>query len=120
MKLTRLLTCLLTATTLLFASLPAQSGMVGTAQLQSSAVANATAKPTGQREWIVEQLRLGGVEKSRAVERVASLTDSEVAQIYQRLDEIPAGGSGTELVLIGIIAFLVLELMGVIDVIPDN
>ena len=120
MRLTKVLACLLTALTLLTAGLPAQAGMVGTDQLRNSAVVSSAVEHTDQRDWIVAQLQRGGVEESLAIERVASMTDAEIAHIYQRIEEMPAGGSGTELVLIGIIAFLVLELMGVIDVIPDS
>lgn len=120
MKLTKLLACLLTAFTLMGAGLPAQAGMVTTSELVSSVTPSDRVEHSGQRDWIVEQLQRGGVEESRAIERVASMTDAEIAQIYQRLDEVPAGGTGSEIILIGVIAFLVLEVMGVIDVIPEQ
>lgn len=119
MKLTKLLACLVTALALLGTGLPAHAGMIGTDQMRDSVVASVPAERSVQREWIVEQLRQGGVEESLAVGRVASMTDAEVADVFQRLEEMPAGGS-SEVILVGIIAFLVLELMGVIDVIPDH
>jgi hypothetical protein len=99
-----------------FASgLPAHAGMVGTEQFQPLTA------PSGieaQRDWIVEQLQKGGVQAPMAAERVAAMTDAEVAQVYQHIDELPAGGA--EVLLVAIIVFLVLELTGVIDVIPDS
>ena len=120
MKLTKLLSCLVTALALLGTGLPAHAGMIGTDQMRDSVMASVPVERAAQREWIVDQLQLGGVEESRAVARVASMTDAEVADVFQRLDEMPAGGISSEVILVGIIVFLVLELMGVIDVIPDN
>ena len=64
-----------------FASgLPAHAGMVGTEQFQPLTA------PSGieaQRDWIVEQLQKGGVQAPMAAERVAAMTDAEVAQVYQ-------------------------------------
>ena len=120
MKLTKLLACLVTLLALLGAALPAQAGMIGTDQMAASTAVSFPAERSAQRAWIVDQLQHGGVEESLAVGRVASMTDAEVADVFERLDEMPAGGLSSEVILIGIIAFLVLELMGVIDVIPDN
>ena len=61
-----------------------------------------------------------GIDPSEAANRVAGLTDSEVGQLAQRIDQLPAGGGliGT-IAVIGVIFFLVLillELTGFIDV----
>ena len=120
MKSTKMLVCLLTALTLMGTGLPAQAGMVGTSELASSVLADGWIGRGEHRDWIVEQLRRGGVEESMAIERVAAMTDVEVARIYQRLDEMPAGGISSEVILIGVIAFLILEVMGVTDVIPEQ
>jgi hypothetical protein len=117
MKIKNLFPCLVIAIAVLSTSMPAQAGMVATDQLQKSVIAADFANITGQREWIEEQLLLGGVAQPEASARVAAMTDAEIAQIYQRIDEVPAGGN-TFLVLV--IVFLVLELTGVIDVIPNK
>lgn len=117
MKIKNLFPCLVIAFAVFSTSMPAQAGMVATEQLQKSVIAAEFANITGQREWIEDQLLLGGVAQPEASARVAAMTDAEIAQIYQRIDEAPAGGN-TLLVLI--IVFLVLELTGVIDVIPNK
>ncbi len=116
----KLLPCLLMALAVITSGLPAQAGMIGTAQMKNIPATTGIVEITAQREWIAAQLQGGGVEKSRALERVASMTDAEIAQIYQRIDEVPAAGSSGEFILIAVIVFLVLEVTGVIDVIPEQ
>lgn len=115
MKTRKLLSVTLLCLSVFVSAMPAHAGMVGTEQFQPITA------PSGieaQRDWIVEQLQKGGVQAETAIERVTAMTDAEVAQLYQRIDEVPAGGA--EILLVAIIVFLVLELTGVIDVIPDN
>ncbi len=118
MRLVKLLHFLFYTLTVFAICLPSQAGMVGTAQLQTDHTAIELGKIVQQRDWITDQLVLGGVAEADAVSRVASMTDLEVAQIHQRIDEVPAGG--VDALVIGLIVFLVLELTGYIDVIPDN
>lgn len=115
----RFLQCLLIALAALTVSLPAQAAMVGTAQMQSGAVAAVAGDVAQQREWIRQQLVQGGVEKSLAQKRVAAMTDSQVAQVHQRIDEMPAGGTGLELLIIVALALVITELMGYTDIIPS-
>lgn len=112
----KLLRCLSMALLVFSLGAPAQAAMVTTSELQKSALAAELTNTFQQREWIEQQLLLGGVARPEANARVAAMTDAEVAQIYQRIDEAPAGGN---LLFIAIIVFLVLELTGVIDVFND-
>ena len=112
----RLVQCLLIVTVVMAVSLPSQAAMVGTAQLQANQLAIDFGNITVQRDWIKEQLVMGGVDAADASIRVAALTDAQVLKIHQRIDEAPAGGN------ILIIIFLVLvitELMGVTDIVPN-
>ena len=52
----RFLQCLLIALAALTVSLPVQAAMVGTAQMQSGAVAAVAGDVAQQREWIRQQL----------------------------------------------------------------
>jgi hypothetical protein len=113
----KLLPCLLMAVAVLSASAPAQAGMLGTAQMQNSVLSNSGVDIAVQRDWIAAQLQRGGVPGEQADVRVASMTDAEVAQIYQRIDEVPAGGA--DILLIALVVFAVLEITGYIDVIPE-
>ena len=67
-----------------------------------------------QRDWIREQLVLGGVEQADAAMRVDALTDAQVAQLHQRIDEEAAGGN---ILLIAIVILLISEFAGWTDII---
>jgi hypothetical protein len=118
MKFRHVFSCLVLALAVFGAGMPAQAAMVPTEQLQNDVFAAKFADISRQRDWIETQLLRGGVDQADASTRVAAMTDAEVAQIYQRIDEAPAGGS--DLLLIALVVFLVLELTGYIDVIPDK
>jgi hypothetical protein len=118
MPLKNLFRCLLVALAAFTISMPAHAGMVATTEIQQAAAAVELTGALEQRDWIEMQLVRGGVDKSDAVERVAAMTDAEIAEIYQRIDEVPAGGS--DFLVIALIVFLVLELTGYIDVIPNS
>jgi hypothetical protein len=113
-KLTR---CLLIAVVAFAISLPSQAAMVGTAQMQSSQLIVDLGSIAAKRDWIEEQLVVGGVEAKDAASRVAAMTDVQVAQIHQRIEESPAGGAET--VIIIILILVITELMGYTDIVPN-
>jgi hypothetical protein len=102
----------------LVTSLPSQAAMVGTAQMQSNPTAVELASVTQQRDWIRQNLVKGGVSESVALSRVAAMTDAQVAEVHQRIDELPAGASGEVIIIIGLI-LVITELMGYTDIIPN-
>lgn len=69
------------------------------------------------RQDVRDQLVRLGVDPVAAGERVASLSDEELARVSGKLDSLPAGGDGL-LAVIGIvfIVLLILELTGVTDI----
>jgi hypothetical protein len=97
--------------------LPAQAGMVATDQIQNSGVTAEIVDGSGQRDWIEARLLQGGIAQPEAIARVSAMTDVEVAQIYQRIDEAPAGGN---ILVVALVIFAVLEITGYIDVIPEQ
>jgi hypothetical protein len=99
--------------------LPAQAGMVATDQIQNSGVTAEVVDVSAQRDWIEARLLQGGIAQPEAIVRVSAMTDVEVAQIYQRIDEAPAGG-GVDFLIIALVVFAVLEITGYIDVIPEK
>jgi hypothetical protein len=119
MMLKRLFHCLLVAVAALSFSLPGQSAMVGTAQLQSDAALFQAGSLDGQRDWIREQLVIGGVGEVAAAERVSAMTDAQVSEIYQRVGDVPAGADAGGVILVAIIVLLVLEVTGYTDFIKD-
>lgn len=69
------------------------------------------------REDVSAALVQMGVDPAQAVERVAALTPNELAELQQKLGELPAGGIGVIEVL-GVVAvvLIILELLGVTNV----
>jgi hypothetical protein len=108
--------CLLIVVVAIGISLPSQAAMVGTAQQQASELAADSAGINAQRDWITQQLVVGGVDNSAAKLRVAALTDAQVLEIHQRIDKEPAGGN--TLVIIFLI-LVITELLGVTDIVPN-
>lgn len=116
MLLKKLLQCLLIAAAVMAVSLPSQAAMVGTTQLQANPVSIDFGSITTQRDWIKQQLVVGGVDAVDAALRVAVLTDAQVLKIHQRIDKEPAGGN--TLVIIFLI-LVITELMGITDIVPN-
>ncbi|MDJ0777035.1 MAG: PA2779 family protein [Gammaproteobacteria bacterium] len=96
--------------------LPAQAGMVGTAQMASgSTLAVELAAIGEQRAWIEQQLIAGGVNEADALQRVAAMTDAQVVELHRRIDAEPAGGNAIVWLLV---ILLITELAGWTDIIP--
>jgi hypothetical protein len=57
-----------------------------------------------------------GVDPAAASERVASLSDEELASVAGKLDALPAGGDFFAVVGIVFVVLLILELTGVIHI----
>ena len=85
----------------------AQAEMIGTGQALSAAQQNAargTAAGFINRGEVAGQLQLLGLSPQAASERVAALSDAEVAGLAGRLDALPAGGiAGVLPVVVGIL-----------------
>lgn len=122
MKLRRILLAV-TASCFLSMSLQvttASAGVIGTAEYLSAsdrAGQVASIQAALSRADVRAQLESYGVDPADAGIRVAALTDSELAEVSQRLDSLPAGGDGF-IAVIGIvfIVLIILELTGVIDI----
>lgn len=98
----------------------ASAGVIGTAEYLSAtdrAGQVASVQATLSRADVRAQLEKYGVDPADAVARVASLTDSELADVSARMDSLPAGGDGV-IAVIGIlfIVLIILEWTGVIDI----
>jgi hypothetical protein len=107
---------LLIITAAMAVCLPSQAAMVGTAQLQAGELAIDFASINAKRNWITQQLVVGGVDNAVAKLRGAALTDAQVLKIHQRIDKEPAGGN--TLVIIFLI-LVITELLGVTDIVPN-
>lgn len=98
---------------------PVQAGMVGTAQVlaaEQGRVDRDELVSLLEREDLQRQLSALGVDVQHAQERVASLTDAEVARINQRVAELPAGASALGVVLFVFIVFIITDALGFTDI----
>jgi len=96
----------------------AQAGIAGTEAMVSTergAQLAAIQTQLNRADIKAEFARLG-VDAAAIDQRVANLSDSELTQLSQRLQDAPAGGD--VLIIIGavFVVLLILELVGVIDI----
>jgi len=70
------------------------------------------------QEDVSRQLEALGVDPEQAKQRVAALPNSDLMLLDERLEELPAGGSLLELVLVAFLIMLILDLTGVTDIFP--
>ena len=78
------------------------AGMIGTDQVVSAAqaqAARATVLSQLSRSEVAGQLQSLGLTPQAAKDRVAALTDTEVAKLAGQIDSLPAGANNTVLLL---------------------
>jgi hypothetical protein len=68
------------------------------------------------RTEVRQQFTALGVDPGMVDMRLAALTDAEIAQLAERMDELPAGGDLLAVIGVVFIVLLILELVGVIDI----
>jgi len=109
------------ATALMGLPLQAQAGIV------STDTALQFADSTAQRERVTEfllradvqkELQTHGLATDKAVERVAAMSDTEVAQLAGRIDQAPAGGDILGILFTIFIILLVTDILGLTKVFP--
>ena len=86
------------------------AGMIGTDQAVSAAqaqVARAAVLSQISRADIAGQLQSLGLTPQAAQDRVAALTDSEVAKLAGQIDSLPAGADGSGLLLLILVGVLI-------------
>ena len=98
------------------------AAMVGTEEMlvnQDTQNARDQLRSFLDREDIQSRLTARGIDPAEAKTRIDSLSDAEIMQIADKIDQLPAGGSfwGTILYLaiIAFIVLVVLELLGYTD-----
>jgi len=114
-------TLLLTASLLGAQVAPVQAGMIGTAQVlatEQGRLDRDSLVSLLEREDLQRQLAALGVDMKDARERVAGLTDAEVARINQRLAELPAGGDVLGIILVIFLVFVITDVIGATDIFP--
>lgn len=100
---------------------PVQAGMVGTAEVlaaQQGKVNRDRLVSLLEREDLQRQLSALGVDAQQAKDRVAGLTDAEVARINERIAEMPAGGDVLGVLVLILVILIVTDVLGVTDIFP--
>lgn len=102
-----------------FMALPAaQAGMIGTGTaLDADARADRVAEVQHllSQDRVEERMIALGVDPAAAQERVAGLTDTELARLESELENLPAAGGAIEVIGVVFLVLLILELVGAID-----
>lgn len=100
-------------------SIPAQAAMIdNNALLQHETVTSASIPQVLDRNAVQTQLTAMGVDPVIASERVSQMTDSELALINERINELPAGSGAGGIILGILLVLLITDLVGATDVFP--
>lgn len=59
-----------------------------------------------------------GVDSADVENRVDQMTDSEIAQVHQQLNELPAGGGALGVVLTVLLILILLDVVGATNIFP--
>lgn len=97
----------------------AEAGMIGTDQYAAAEQRDdrlARVQDFLAEERVVAQFEALGVDPDQASERVAALTDAELAQLDSQLDELPAGAGLLTILGVMFVVILVLELVGITNI----
>lgn len=70
------------------------------------------------RADVQAELTRFGVDAAVAAERVAALSDAEVASLHQRMDDVAAGGSVVGAIVFVFVLLLVTDILGLTKVFP--
>lgn len=114
-------TCVIVCITAAGFPLTAQARIVATGEVVATVDAAASRASVNQflARDDVRQAMLGqGVTPQAAAERVAAMTDAEVAQLQGRMDQAPAGGDVLGVLFTVFIVLLVTDIMGLTKVFP--
>lgn len=102
-------------------TLPAQAALVGTDTVLNEARADADRTELIQMlqgDEVRDRLEAMGVDPANAEERVQRMTDAELAQLQQHMDEAPAGGDALGVALTVFIVFVITDVIGATDIFP--
>lgn len=104
---------------------PSRAAMVGTAQIFKETHKDLNRdrlRSFLNRAEVRAQMEAWDVDSEMAKVRIESLTDEEVAEIVERLDQLPAGGDALGAILgAAVLIFLILlvtDILGLTDVFP--
>ncbi len=100
-------------------SLPAWSGIVTTDQLiqeQFETLDRASLLAMLDREDMRQQLVERGVDPDYAKQRVAALSDAQVKDIKDNIDNMPAGSGAVTILIAVLLVLVILDVVGVTNI----
>lgn len=106
---------------LIATSLPSQAGMVNTTQLlaqEARTIHLAQVQAFVARDDVRSHMEALGVDPTLAAERVAALTDSELQQLSNDIENLPAGSGVLGLAIAVLVILILLEITGLINIFP--
>ena len=112
---------LIVSTTCLSLPMTAQAGIVPTEdalQAPAASVARERVASFLQRDDVANAIKAQGVSSAAAQERVNAMSDAEVNQLAQRIDQAPAGGEILGVLFTVFIILLVTDILGLTKVFP--
>src|SRR5690606_13765718 len=71
-----------------------------------------------QREDVRERMLAMGVDPAHVEARLTALSEAEITQLAERMEEMPAGAGVLDVLLIVFLVFVILDIAGVTDVFP--
>jgi hypothetical protein len=71
-----------------------------------------------QRNDVQQQLLSLGVRSADIEERISSMTQQEIAQLNQQINQLPAGGDALGLIVLIFIVFVITDVIGATDIFP--
>ncbi|MBA4260940.1 MAG: hypothetical protein C0443_02655 [Comamonadaceae bacterium] len=114
-------TALIPCVTLLGAPLTAQATLVTTEQAMVTPAGDASRERVAaflSREDVRAELQTQGVSADDAIARVQAMSDAEVAQLAQRVDQAPAGAGVVGVLFSVFLILLVTDILGLTKVFP--
>jgi hypothetical protein len=114
--------CALVVTIAFFSAgmpLPAYAGIIDTATYVEStqrAADLATLSAGLNRAEVRDRLAGMGVDANAVDARLAGLTDAELRQMAEQMEQMPAGGDALAVIGIVFVVLVILELVGIIDI----
>lgn len=112
---------LIAAFTLMCVQAPVMADIVSTEQIafeQRTDTQREMVKSFLDRGDVQAQLVARGVDAHDALQRVDSLTATELAELSEQIDNLPAGEGAIGFVIGLIVIFMLLDIAGVTDVFP--
>lgn len=110
---------LVASTAMMGLPLTANASLVSTEEVTTTAAADAQREKVQAflgRDDVRAALEKQGVDAVAASERVQAMTDAEVAQLADRVDQAPAGAGIAGLALTVLVVLIVTDLLGITNI----